>query len=83
VTKELKTGPAAHFTPKDAHVKRGQFVGGDAGESVEEKIKGADGKACWDNYRYNGTENGSDKCVKVSEDVENKMASLITLLENK
>ena len=71
VTKELKTGPAAHFTPKDAHVKRGQFVGG------ESKKKGADGKACWDNYRYNGTENGKDKCVKVSEDVENIMAALI------
>ena len=83
IAEKLKTGPAAHFTPKDAHVKRGQFVGGDAGESVEEKIKGADGKACWDGYRYNGTENGSDKCVKVSEDVKNKMASLITLLENK
>jgi hypothetical protein len=83
VAEKLKTGPAAHFTPKDKHVKRGQFVGGDAGESIEEKIKGADGKACWNGYRYNGTENGSDKCVKVSEDVENKMASLITLLENK
>ena len=29
------------------------------------KKKGADGKACWDGYRYNGTENGKDKCVKV------------------
>jgi TonB family protein len=36
-------------------------------EVDEEKEKGADGKACWDGYRYNGTENGSDKCVKVSE----------------
>ena len=26
--KKLKTGPAAHFTPKDKHVKVGQFVGG-------------------------------------------------------
>jgi hypothetical protein len=52
-------------------------------DKVEEKIKGADGKACWDGYRYDGTENGSDKCVKVSEDIENKMASLIRLLENK
>ena len=52
-------------------------------DKVSEKIKGADGKACWDGYRYNGTENGSDKCVKVSEDIEDKMASLIRLLENK
>jgi len=29
------------------------------------KIKGADGKACWDGYRYGGTENGKDKCIKV------------------
>jgi hypothetical protein len=71
VTKELKTGPAAHFTPKDAHVKRGQFVGG------ESKKKGADGKACWDGYRYNGTKNGKDSCVKVSEDIENIMSTLI------
>jgi hypothetical protein len=69
--KKLKTGPAAHFTPKDKHVKVGQFVGG------ESKIKGADGKACWDGYRYNGTEDGKDKCVPVSEDVENIMAVLI------
>jgi hypothetical protein len=34
---------------------------------VEEKIKGADGKACWPGYRYNGTENGKDDCVKVKE----------------
>ena len=31
------------------------------------KIKGADGKECWDGYRYGGTENGKDKCIKVSE----------------
>jgi hypothetical protein len=33
----------------------------------EEKIKGADGKACWDGYRYNGTKDGKDDCVKVKE----------------
>lgn len=27
--------------------------------------KGADGKACWEGYRYAGTKNGTDKCVKV------------------
>ena len=30
-----------------------------------DKKKGADGKACWDGYRYAGTENGKDKCVKM------------------
>ena len=34
----------------------------------ESKIKGADGKACWDGYRYAGTEDGKDKCVPVKED---------------
>lgn len=33
----------------------------------EDKIKGADGKACWKGYRYAGTKNGKDKCVKVNE----------------
>jgi len=31
------------------------------------KKKGSDGKACWDGYRYSGTENGRDKCVKVKK----------------
>jgi hypothetical protein len=43
----------------------------------EAKKKGADGKACWDGYRYNGTENGKDSCVKVSEDVQDVMDILI------
>jgi hypothetical protein len=37
---------------------------------IEAKKKGADGKACWDGYRYNGTKNGKDSCVKVKEDAE-------------
>jgi hypothetical protein len=42
----------------------------------EDKIKGADGKECWDGYRYAGTdEDGKDKCVpsgkkKVNEKVD-------------
>ena len=38
-------------------------------KNIREKIKGADGKACRDGYRYAGTENGKDKCVKVDESV--------------
>lgn len=30
-----------------------------------EKKKGVDGKACWKGYRYAGTKNNKDKCVKV------------------
>lgn len=33
----------------------------------ESKIKGTDGKACWDGYRYAGTKNGKDKCVPVKK----------------
>jgi hypothetical protein len=52
-------------------------------EELDEKIKGADGKACWPGYRYNGTENGSDKCVKIGEAWELEMSSAISkLFEN-
>ena len=38
------------------------------GQGIEEgKKKGVDGKACWDGYRYAGTENGKDKCVPVKK----------------
>lgn len=36
----------------------------------EDKIKGADGAACWKGYRYAGTENGKDKCVPIHEECE-------------
>ena len=36
---------------------------------LEDKVKGADGKACWKGYRYAGTEDGKDKCVKIGEKV--------------
>jgi hypothetical protein len=53
-------------------------------EELDEKIKGADGKACWPGYRYNGTENGSDKCVKIGEAWELEMSSAISkLFENR
>jgi hypothetical protein len=29
------------------------------------KKKGSDGKPCWEGYRYAGTKNGTDKCIKV------------------
>ena len=75
-----KLGPAAHAKGKQkGPVKKGQFVGG----MEEAKKKGADGKACWKGYRYNGTENGKDKCVPVSEDVENIMGALIENLLRK
>jgi hypothetical protein len=40
-------------------------------KNKEGKEQGADGKACWDGYKYAGTKNGKDKCVK-NEEVEKK-----------
>ena len=34
-------------------------------KNKEGKEQGADGRACWDGYRYAGTENGKDKCVPI------------------
>ena len=74
-----KLGPAAHLKGNMKRPARaGDLVGG-AEESIERegKIKGADGKACWKGYKYAGTKNGKDKCVPVSEAVENIMDALI------
>ena len=34
-------------------------------KNKEGKEQGVDGKACWDGFRYAGTEDGSDKCVEM------------------
>jgi hypothetical protein len=31
------------------------------------KKKGADGAVCWEGYRFAGTVNGKDKCVKMKK----------------
>ena len=58
-------------------VEKAQELLGKMNAVDEAKKKGADGKACWDGYRYNGTKNGKDSCVKVSEDVEDIIDALI------
>lgn len=35
---------------------------------LSEKQKGVDGKACWKGYRYAGTKDGKDICVKITEE---------------
>jgi hypothetical protein len=40
------------------------------GKNKEGKEQGSDGKACWKGYKYAGTENGKDKCVKVKEEAD-------------
>jgi len=42
----------------------------DGEKYILEKIKGADGKACWKGYKYNGTKNGKDDCVKAGDELE-------------
>ena len=39
-------------------------------KNEEGKEQGADGKACWKGYKYAGTENGKDKCVKEEDESE-------------
>ena len=34
-------------------------------KNAQGKEQGADGRACWDGYKYAGTENGKDKCVPI------------------
>ena len=48
------------------------------------KIKGIDRKECWKGYRYAGTENGEDKCVKVEqiEEVTICNACAVSMLED-
>ena len=36
-------------------------------KNKEGKEQGADGKACWKGYKFAGTKNGKDKCVKSEE----------------
>ena len=42
----------------------------DGEKYILEKIKGKDGKACWKGYKYNGTKNGKDDCVKAGDELE-------------
>ena len=43
-----------------------QFV--NEAKNKDGKEQGADGKACWDGYKYAGTEDGKDKCVPMEEE---------------
>lgn len=42
-----------------------QSLQGIVREVLSEKVKGVDGKTCWKGYRYVGTKDGKDVCVKV------------------
>lgn len=44
---------------------------------ILEKVKGADGKACWKGYKYAGTENGKDKCVPMKKEEVDYFSNII------
>jgi hypothetical protein len=60
-----QAGKAAPYGSGYAKVK--QAIHELVKEVLSEKVKGTDGKACWKGYRYGGTENGKDICIKVNK----------------
>jgi hypothetical protein len=70
---ELESEEGGAFVVQSGDEHGDSYIGFSSADLIESKIKGADGKACWDGYRYNGTEDGKDSCVKVGE------ASLATM----
>jgi len=84
-SKKNKLGTAGQLKATAKHAKQGDLVGG-AAESVQSEDQRLD-PHCWKGYRKQGTKmkGGTrvNNCVKVSEDIENKMSDLIRLLENK
>lgn len=49
--------------PGDDRTKAGPFQK----KNAQGKEQGVDGKACWDGYKYAGTEGGSDKCAPIGK----------------
>lgn len=74
-----KESPKAQLATKEEYevLEREEYEL-DGSTYVIEKIKGADGKACWKGYKYAGTKNGKDECVKAGfepegDDLQEKM----------
>ena len=59
-----QAGKAAPYGSGYAKVK--QAIQELVKEVLAEKVKGVDGKACWKGYRYAGTKNGKDICIKIT-----------------
>jgi hypothetical protein len=60
-----QAGTAAPYGSGYAKVK--QAIQELVKEVLAEKVKGVDGKACWKGYRYAGTKDGKDICVKITK----------------
>jgi hypothetical protein len=52
---------SVHYTPEEFAAEA---------KNKEGKEQGADGKACWKGYKYAGTKNGKDECVKMEDVAE-------------
>jgi hypothetical protein len=60
-----QAGKAAPYDSGYAKVKR--VLQELVKEVLAEKVKGVDGKACWKGYRYAGTKDGKDICIKITK----------------
>jgi len=60
-----QAGKAAPYSSGYTKVK--QVIQELVKEVLAEKVKGVDGKACWKGYRYAGTKDGKDICVKITK----------------
>lgn len=58
-----QAGKAAPYG--SGYVKVKQVIQELVKEVLSEKAKGTDGKACWKGYRYGGTKDGKDICIKI------------------
>lgn len=60
-----QAGKAAPYGSGYAKVK--QAIQELVKEVLAEKMQGVDGKACWKGYRYAGTKDGKDICIKITK----------------
>lgn len=70
-TKQSHGAEIEYTTVRTKNVQREEAELEEA-KNKEGKEQGVDGKACWKGYKYAGTKNGKDKCVKMKEEKEEK-----------
>jgi len=79
-----KESPKAQLaTKEEVEVLEREEYEVDGEKYILEKIKGADGKACWKGYRYNGTKDGKDDCVKAGDEVTHDGEEIAEKYKNK
>ena len=69
VVEELRGAVKAHGKQADTIEKHIDDMEGTPmkKKNAQGKEQGIDGMACWEGYRYAGTEDGSDKCVEIGK----------------